>query len=344
MQLTITQPDDWHLHLRDGSALATTVAHSAAQFSRVLVMPNLKPPVTTVAMAMNYRQRIMDACPDGYTFDPKMTLYLTEQTRPDEVARAGANEHIVAFKYYPAGATTNSDAGVRALEKVYPLLEAMQEHDVVLCLHGEVVDPDVDIFDRERVFIERSLASVVEAFPNLRIVLEHITTRDAAQFVATARDRVAATITPQHLLYNRNAMLVGGIRPHYYCLPILKSEQHRQGLIDAALSGSPRFFLGTDSAPHTQANKENACGCAGVYSAHAAIELYAEFFDQHNALDKLDAFSSEYGAAFYGVSRNTRTITLKKESWRVPDAYPFGGEPLVPFQAGTDLNWRMEKL
>ena len=341
MQLTITQPDDWHLHLRDGDVLATTVAHSAAQFGRAIVMPNLKPPVTSVEMALRYRERILAARPDNNDFEPLMTLYLTESTSVDDIAQAADCESIKAFKYYPAGATTNSDAGVRNLEHVYPLLEKVQQTDLVLCLHGEVVDNTVDIFDREAVFIDRSLRSLVAEFPALKIVLEHITTRDAAEFVASAPDNVAATLTPQHLLYNRNALFQGGIRPHYYCLPILKHELHRQALESAALSGNKKFFLGTDSAPHSTSSKENACGCAGVYSAHAALELYAEFFEQHNALDKLEGFASFFGADFYGLPRNTKSVTLSKREWLTPDSYAFGKQQLTPFRAGEQLHWQI---
>jgi len=341
MLLTITQPDDWHLHLRDGVALTTTVPHSAAQFSRALVMPNLKPPVTTVAMAKKYRQRILAALPSGAEFEPLMTLYLTESTSVDEVALAAEYGPVKAFKYYPAGATTNSDAGVRKLEKIYPLLEKMQSCGLVLCLHGEVVDSDVDIFDREKVFIERSLAPLADTFPHLRIVLEHITTREATQFVRETSDNIAATLTPQHLLYSRNALFQGGIRPHYYCLPILKHERHRLALEEAALSANPKFFLGTDSAPHSQSAKENACGCAGVYSAHAALALYAEFFERHRALEKFEAFASHFGADFYRVPRNQGTVTLQKYPWRVPANYPLGEEKLVPFRATDTLQWTL---
>lgn len=341
MQLTMIQADDWHLHLRDGDALATTVAHSAAQFSRALIMPNLKPPITQVVMAEAYQQRILAALPETMSFEPLMTLYLTESTPVEEATRAAASDVIKAFKYYPAGATTNSDAGVRNLEKIYPLLEAMQTSGLVLCLHGEVVDSDVDIFDREKLFIERALIPLVAAFPALKIVLEHITTKEAAAFVQSAPSTVAATLTPQHLLYNRNALFQGGIRPHYYCLPILKRECHRLALAEAALSGNPKFFLGTDSAPHTQATKESDCGCAGVYSAHAALALYAEFFEQHGALDKLEAFASHFGADFYGVPRNTRTITLTKKPWRIANDYPLGQGRLIPFRAGETMQWSL---
>ncbi len=342
MQLTITQPDDWHLHLRDGVALATTVPHSATQFARALVMPNLKPPVTTVAMAKEYRRRILAALPANIEFEPMMTLYLTESTGADEVAMAADYRPIKAFKYYPAGATTNSEAGVRDLEKIYPLLEKIQAYGQVLCLHGEVVDSEVDIFDREKVFVERSLARLVDTFPDLRIVLEHITTREATQFVRGASDNVAATLTPQHLLYNRNALFEGGIRPHYYCLPVLKHERHRLALEEAALSSNPKFFLGTDSAPHSQSSKENACGCAGVYSAHAALALYAEFFEHHQALEKLEAFASHFGADFYRVPRNRHTVTLEKCPWRVPESYPLGEEKLIPFRACDSLQWTLQ--
>jgi len=341
MQLTITQPDDWHLHLRDGVALITTVPHTAAQFARALIMPNLKTPVTSVAMAREYRQRILAALPDGSEFEPMMTLYLTESTSTDEVALAAESDIVKAFKYYPAGATTNSESGVHDLEKIHPLLEKMQSCGLVLCLHGEVVDSEVDIFDREKVFIERSLAPLVETFPRLRIVLEHITTSEATEFVRGASDNVAATITPQHLLYGRNALFQGGIRPHYYCLPVLKHERHRRAVEEVALSANPRFFLGTDSAPHSQLAKENACGCAGVYSAHAALALYAEFFEQRQALEKLEAFASHFGANFYRVPRNQNTVTLEKSPWRVPTDYPLGEEKLIPFRSGETLQWTL---
>ncbi len=342
-ELTITRPDDWHVHLRDGAALPHTCADMARYFGRVIVMPNLTPPVVTVDDALAYRERILAAMADRpRQFEPLMTLYLTDGTTPEEIARAAATEGVHAVKLYPAGATTNSEAGVNELESLYPTLAAMEEADLPLLVHGEVTDCEIDIFDRERVFIERHLAPITERFANLRVVLEHITTADAVDFVRDAPERVAATITVHHLLYNRNDMLVGGIRPHYYCLPILKRNRHQQALLAAATSGSPKFFLGTDSAPHTTASKESSCGCAGVYTAHAALELYAEAFESQGALDRLEAFASHFGPDFYRLSRNTGTVTLKKEAWMVPDALPLAGDMLTPLRAGEDVAWRVE--
>ena len=341
--LTLRRPDDWHLHVRDGAQLEAVVPFTARQFGRALVMPNLQPPMTTTDALAGYRARILAAVPAGLAFEPQMTLYLTDSTSPDEIRRAQASGFVVGAKLYPAGATTHSDAGVTAIDKVWPALEAMAEHGLVLQVHGEVTASDVDVFDREQVFIDRVLSRVVERVPRLKVVFEHITTRIAAEFVQSARAGVAATITPQHLLLNRNALFAGGIRPHHYCLPVLKRERDREALLAAATSDDPRFFLGTDSAPHARHTKENACGCAGIFSAHAAIELYAEAFESAGKLDRLEAFASERGADFYGIPRNTGTLTLRKESWNVPDSYPFGpaNERLVPFRAGATLAWRM---
>jgi dihydroorotase len=339
--LTFKRPDDWHLHLRDGPALAAVVGHTARVFGRAIVMPNLKPPVTTVTAAAAYRTRILAALPAGTPFTPLMTLYLTDNTPAAEIAKARASGFVHAVKYYPAGATTNSDSGVTSLDRVYPVLAAMEKHGVVLSLHGEVTDAGVDMFDRERVFVDTLLPRVVRDFPGLKVVLEHITTREAAAFVEGASGPVAATITPQHLLWSRNALFVGGIRPHYFCLPILKRETHRQALVHAATSGSPRFFLGTDSAPHALHTKENACGCAGCYSAHAAIELYAEAFDDAGALDRLEGFASRFGADFYGLPHHTDTITLVREPWTVPASFPYGSDALVPLRAGESMRWRV---
>ena len=339
--LTLRRPDDWHVHLRDGDMLARVVADTAREFARAIVMPNLKPPVTTVAQAAAYRQRIIDALPDGAAFEPLMTLYLTEATTPDEIARARDSGFVHAVKYYPAGATTNSDAGVRDLANVRHVLEAMQRHDLPLLMHGEVTDPDVDIFDREAVYIERVLAPLLTDFPGLRLVLEHITTEAAAQFVAAGPERLAATITAHHLLLNRNALFVGGIRPHHYCLPVLKRERHRQALVAAATSGSVKFFLGTDSAPHALATKEAACGCAGIYTAHAALELYAAAFEEAGALDRLEDFASVFGAQFYSLPLNEGTITLERTEWRVPERLAFGKDELVPLRAGETIPWKL---
>jgi len=337
----ITRPDDWHLHLRDGAALRAVAPATAQVFGRAIVMPNLTPPITTVDAALAYRQRILAALPADSSFDPLMTLYLTDATSAAEIVRAKASGFIHAVKYYPAGATTNSQSGVTALEHAYPALAAMQAQDLVLAVHGEVTDAAVDVFDRERVFIERILAKIVRDFPRLRVVLEHVTTEEAVAFVIGAPDNVAATITPQHLLYSRNALFAGGLRPHLYCLPVLKRERHRQALVAAATSGNPKFFLGTDSAPHARDAKEHACGCAGCYSAPVALPMYAEAFDDAGALDRLEAFASVHGAAFYGLAANTDSITLVRETWRVPETLPFGDQTIVPLRAGEDLRWQI---
>jgi dihydroorotase len=338
--LTITRPDDWHLHVRDGAAMACVVPHSAAQFARALIMPNLKPPVTTAALASAYRDRILAAVPKGVAFQPLMSLYLTDNLAPDEIGRAKA-AGVVAVKLYPAGATTNSDFGVTDLRKAYRTLEAMQREGLLLLVHGEVTDPAVDVFDREAVFLERELAPLRRDFPELKIVLEHITTRDGVQYVRAANRFTAGTITAHHLLYNRNAIFTGGIRPHYYCLPVLKREVHRQALVEAATSGSPKFFLGTDSAPHPAALKEHASGCAGCYTALSAMELYAEAFDAAGALGKLEGFASFHGADFYGLPRNTGTLTLVKEPYTLPESVAFGEAQLKPLRGGETLSWRV---
>ncbi|MEW5902891.1 MAG: dihydroorotase [Pseudomonadota bacterium] len=340
-QLTLTRPDDWHLHLRDDALMASVLPDTARQFARAIVMPNLRPPVTTTAQAVAYRERILKALPTGMQFEPLMTLYLTDITSADEIRKAKASGVVHAVKLYPAGATTNSDAGVTDLRKTYAALEAMQACGMPLLVHGEVTSADIDIFDREAVFIERVMQPLLKDLPGLRVVFEHITTKDAAEFVMGAPDTIAATLTPQHLLYNRNAMLVGGIRPHYYCLPILKRETHRQALVKAATSGSKKFFLGTDSAPHAQHTKENACGCAGCYSAHSAIELYAEAFENAGALDKLEGFASFYGADYYGLPRNSEKVALKREEWEMPHTVEFGGSKLVPLKAGEKVMWKL---
>jgi dihydroorotase len=355
--LRLTRPDDWHVHLRDGPQLAVTVAATARNFGRAIVMPNLTPPVTTVAAAARYRERILAAWEGGLgagsderdarapadrsAFEPLMTIYLNDATSADEVARAKHSGFVHAIKYYPAGATTNSEAGVTALSRAYPALAAMERHGVVLSIHGEVTDPGVDVFDRERVFVERELASILRDFPGLRVVLEHITTREAARFVAETSASIAATITPQHLAYSRNALFAGGLRPHLYCLPVLKRETHRQALVAAATSGNPRFFLGTDSAPHSRHAKESACGCAGCFSAPVALPVYAEVFEDAGALDRLEGFASHHGAAFYGLPRNGDSVTLVRDAWRVPDTLPFGDETIVPLRAGETLRWRV---
>jgi dihydroorotase len=339
--ITITRPDDWHIHFRDDAEMASVLPDTARVFGRAIAMPNLKPPVTTVALAAAYRERLLASVPAGSTFEPLMTLYLTDNTAPEEIVRAQQSSFVHAVKYYPAGATTNSDSGVTDLNKAYPAIAAMEEAGLPLLLHGEVTDPDVDVFDREAVFIERHLAKLMRDFPRLKIVLEHITTRQAAEFVAAAPANVAATLTVHHLLYNRNAMFQGGIRPHLYCLPILKRETHRQALVAAAISGNPKFFLGTDSAPHALGAKESSCGCAGIYSAHAAIELYAEAFDAAGALDKLEAFASFYGADFYGLPRNTDTITLRRESWIAPQQLRMAKLSLIPLRSGETIRWRV---
>jgi dihydroorotase len=338
--LTITRPDDWHIHFRDGAAMRSVLPDTARVFGRAIAMPNLKPPVVNVADAAAYRDRLL-AASGAAAFDPLMTLYLTDNTQPDEIRRARASGFVHAVKYYPAGATTNSDSGVTELAKAYQAIAAMEEAGMPLLLHGEVVDAEVDVFDREAVFIERHLVRLMNDFPRLKIVLEHITTRQAAEFVATAPASVAATITVHHLLYNRNAMFRGGIRPHMYCLPVLKREQHRQALVAAAISGNPKFFLGTDSAPHAVGAKEAACGCAGIYSAHAAIELYAEAFEDAGALDRLEAFASFHGADFYGLPRHADTITLRRENWTAPDRLELGDEALIPLRAGETIRWRV---
>lgn len=340
--ITLIRPDDWHLHVRDDAALAAVVPHTAQRFGRAVIMPNLRPPVTTAAQALAYRARILAAVPAGLLFDPLMTLYLTDNLSPDEIDRAHDSGVVVAAKLYPAGATTNSDAGVTAIDKVYSVLARMQARGMVLCVHGEVTHADVDVFDREQVFIDQILVPLAQRFPDLRIVFEHITTRAAVQFVQSAGPNVAATVTAHHLLLNRNAMFVGGIRPHNYCLPVLKRETHRLALVEAVTSGDAKFFLGTDSAPHARGVKESACGCAGCYTAHAAIELYAEVFDRAGALNKLEGFASLNGPAFYGLPVNAEQITLAKSPWTVPDHYPFlEGDPLVPLRAGETVAWRL---
>ena len=339
--LTITRPDDWHLHLRDGDALRSVLPDTARQFARAIVMPNLRPPVTTTEQAAAYRQRILDALPAGAEFEPLMTLYLTDNTPAEEIVKAKASGFIHGVKLYPAGATTNSDSGVTSLDKCAGALAAMEKHGMPLLVHAEVTDADIDVFDREKVFIDRHMRPLVARYPGLKIVFEHITTRDAAEFVAAASGQVGATITAHHLLMNRNAMFTGGMRPHHYCLPVLKREEHRLALVRAATSGSAKFFLGTDSAPHPKTAKESACGCAGMYTAHAAIELYAEVFAAAGALDKLEAFASFYGADFYGLPRNQGQVTLTREAWTVPDELTLGAEALVPFRAGQTIAWKL---
>ncbi|MGD1857677.1 MAG: dihydroorotase [Leptolyngbyaceae cyanobacterium] len=339
-QLTLTRPDDWHLHLRDGDALKMVLPHTVRQFARAIVMPNLKPPVRTVADAAAYRDRIIAAIPAGQPFEPLMTLYLTDDTGPDDIVAAKASQFVKAVKYYPAGATTNSASGVTDIRKCDRVFEAMQQVDMPLLLHGEVTDQTVDVFDREKVFIEQQLIPLRQRFPKLRLVLEHITTAHAVEFVL-ANDNMAATITPQHLLFSRNILFKGGIQPHFYCLPILKRETHRQAILQAATSGSPKFFLGTDSAPHARHSKETACGCAGCYSALHAMELYAEAFESVDALDKLEAFASFYGPDFYQLPRNTDQITLTKTAWRIPNELPFTDSGLVPLRAGEEIPWQM---
>lgn len=339
--LTLARPDDCHLHLRDGPQLASVLGHTVRAFARAVVMPNLKPPVTSTALAAAYRSRIVEALPKGSKFEPLMTLYLTDNTSADEVAAARRSGFVCGVKYYPAGATTNSAAGVTRIDRAYAALAAMEEHDLPLLVHGEVTGAGVDAFDRERVFIETVLVEVARRFPRLRIVVEHATTREAVDFVLAGGPRIAATITAHHLLYSRNAMFAGGLRPHYYCLPVLKREEHREALVRAATSGSPKFFLGSDSAPHARADKETACGHAGIYTAHAAIELYAEAFERAGALDKLEAFASFHGADFYGLPRNRDSISLRKEEWTVPAEIPFGGATLVPLRAGELVGWKL---
>ncbi len=338
--LTITRPDDWHLHVRDGAALAAVLPDTARQFARAIIMPNLRPPVTTAAQAQAYRERILAAVPQGLQFEPLMTLYLTDQLPPDEIGRS-AQAGVVAVKLYPAGATTNSDAGVTDLRKTYATLEAMQRAGMPLLVHGEVTDPAVDVFDREAVFVDRVMQPLRRDFPELKVVFEHITTREAAQYVAEADAHTAATITAHHLLYNRNALFVGGLRPHYYCLPVLKREAHRQALVAAATSGSPKFFLGTDSAPHASHLKEQSVCGAGCYTAFSALELYAQAFEAAGALDRLEAFASFNGPAFYGLPRNTGTVTLRREAWTLPEALPFGEAQLKPLRGGETLAWKL---
>jgi dihydroorotase len=340
--LTLRRPDDWHLHLRDGAVLKDVVPHTAERFARAIVMPNLKPPVTTTALAEAYRDRILAAVPEGVAFTPLMTLYLTDSTSPEEVRRARESGIVHGVKLYPAGATTHSDAGVTHIRRTYGALEAMQAADLPLLIHGEATDPSVDVFDREAVFIEQTLTPLRKDFPELRIVFEHITTADAVAFVREAGDRVGATVTPQHILMNRNALFQGGIRPHHYCLPVLKREHHRKAIMDVLAEGHPRFFLGTDSAPHPKGAKESACGCAGIYSAHGAIELYAEAFEQAGALDKLEGFASLNGPRFYRLPVNEERITLEKQDWQVPGEYPMGGETVVPLRAGDMIGWKMK--
>jgi dihydroorotase len=340
-RLTFIRPDDWHVHLRDGDHMRAVVGDTARRFGRAMVMPNLQPPVTTTEAALEYRQRIRAAIPAGARFEPLMTLYLTDNTQPREIAKARESGAVHGVKYYPAGATTNSEAAVTDLERCYPVFEAMSDCGMPLLMHGEVTDSTVDVFDRERVFVERLLEPLTARFPDLRIVLEHITTREAAQFVASAPPNVAATITAHHLLLNRNALFAGGMRPHNYCLPVAKREAHREALTAAAASGSPKFFLGTDSAPHPRGAKETACGCAGIYTAHAAIELYAEAFDAAGALEKLEDFANRYGADFYRLPYNGERITLEKSSAEIPAELPYGPDTLVPFRAGESVAWRV---
>ena len=341
MHLTLTRPDDWHLHLRDGEVLRDVVPHTARQFARAIVMPNLKPPVTTTAQAQAYRDRILAAVPEGMTFEPLMTLYLTDGTPPEEIARARESGIVHGVKLYPAGATTHSDAGVTDLRHCDATLAAMAELGMPLLVHGEVTDPDVDVFDREAVFIERQLKPLLDRHPDLKLVLEHVTTREGVRFVHDAGDRVAGTLTPQHLLFNRNALFASGLRPHHYCLPVLKRECHREALLEAATSGNPKFFLGTDSAPHARHAKESACGCAGVFSAPLALECYALAFERAGALDRLEAFASHHGPDYYGLPRNSDRLTLVREPWTVPEEYPFGKDRIVPLYAGEQLAWRV---
>ena len=340
-RITLKRPDDWHLHLRDGAALASVVADSARRFARAIVMPNLKPAVRTTAQALEYRDRILAALPAGMKFEPLMTLYLTDDTPPEEIARAKASGRVFGVKLYPAGATTHSDEGVTRLSRCFHALEKMAELGMPLLVHGESTDPAIDVFDREQAFIEEVLGPLLERFPGLKVVLEHITTREAVDYVEVTGPNVAATITAHHLLLNRNALFMGGIRPHHYCLPVLKRETHREALVEAATSGNPKFFLGTDSAPHARSAKEAACGCAGIYTAHAAIELYAAAFEEAGALDKLEAFASVFGAQFYGLPLNAGTITLERAEWRVPERLAFGAEELVPLRAGETVPWKL---
>ncbi|MFM9980327.1 MAG: dihydroorotase [Burkholderiales bacterium] len=339
--ITLTRPDDWHLHLREGDSLASVLPHTARCFGRAIVMPNLKSPITTTKRALDYRELILAALPENSRFEPLMTLYLTDDTPPEEIARAKLSGRIHGVKLYPAGATTHSDAGVTRLSRCFHTLEKMQELGIPLLIHGEVTAPEIDIFDREKAFLEMTLGPLVERFPDLKVVIEHITTRDAVQYVEVTGPNIGATITAHHLLMNRNALFLGGIRPHNYCLPVLKREEHREALVEAAISGNPKFFLGTDSAPHAKHTKEAACGCAGLYTAHAAIELYASAFEEAHALDKLEGFASFHGADFYGLPRNKDRITLVRKEWRVPDSYKFGEDEVVPMRAGESLAWQL---
>ena len=339
--ITITKPDDWHLHLRDGEMLGTTVPHTARSFSRAIVMPNLKPPVTTVEQALAYRQRILNALPTDTNFSPLMTLYLTDNLAQEELVRLSEEPAVVAVKYYPAGATTNSDSGVSSIDRVMPSLEVMAKRGIPLLIHGEVTDGEIDIFDREQRFIDTVLAPLRAQLPELKVVLEHITTANAVEFVSEQNSNVAATITVHHLLYNRNHLLAGGVRPHFYCLPVLKRNSHQLALIEAATSGNPKFFLGTDSAPHPKGDKEAACGCAGIYTAPGALELYAEVFDQANALDRLEGFASLYGPRFYGLPVNTEKISLVRDSWQMEESFQFGSNTVIPVRAGETLHWRL---
>jgi len=340
-RLTLKRPDDWHLHLRDGAAMASVLAESARRFARAIVMPNLKPPVRTTYQALDYRERILAALPEGASFEPLMTLYLTDDTPPEEIARARLSGRVHGVKLYPAGATTHSDAGVTRISRCFNALEKMQEVGLPLLVHGESTDPAIDVFDREKAFIDEVLGPTVERFPGLRIVLEHITTRDAVQYVEVTGPNVAATITAHHLLMNRNALFMGGIRPHHYCLPVLKREEHREALVEAAISGNPKFFLGTDSAPHPRREKEAGCGCAGIYTGHAALELYAVAFEEAGALGRLEAFASEFGAGFYGLPVNQDSVTLVREDWTVPQRLKFGDDELVPLRAGESIPWKL---
>src|SRR3990170_758140 len=340
-RLTIKRPDDWHLHLRDGAAMASVLADSARRFGRAIIMPNLQPPVRTTQQALHYRERILAALPDGMAFEPLMTLYLTDDTAPEEIARAKLSGRVFGVKLYPAGATTHSDAGVTRLSRCFHALERMEEVGLPLLVHGESTDPAIDVFDREKAFLEEVLGPALERFPRLKVVLEHITTRDAVQYVEITGENFAATITAHHLLMNRNALFMGGIRPHHYCLPVLKREEHREALVEAATSGNPKFFLGTDSAPHAKGAKEAACGCAGIYTAHAALEFYAVAFEEADALDRLEGFAAEFGARFYGLPANRDTVTLVREEWTVPAKLPFGGEELVPLRAGESIPWKL---
>jgi dihydroorotase len=340
-RLTLRRPDDWHVHLRDGAAMADVVRDTARRFGRAIVMPNLQPPVRTVQQALHYRERILGALPEGAEFEPLMTLYLTDDTPPEEIVRAKLSGKVLGVKLYPAGATTNSDSGVTRLSRCFHTLEKMEELGVPLLVHGESTDPSIDVFDREKAFIEETLGPALERFSRLKVVLEHITTRDAVQYVEVTGANVAATVTAHHLLLNRNALFLGGLRPHYYCLPVLKREEHREALVEAATSGNAKFFLGSDSAPHPRDAKEAACGCAGIYTAHAVLELYACAFEEAGALDKLEAFASQFGAAFYGLPQNEDTVTLVREPWRVPERLAFGGAELVPLRAGETIPWKL---